>query len=245
MQKHEITRMRKDAVRRTLQVASKEHITPRLLRIVFRSDALQGFDSPSPDDHIKIFLRASDNEKPISRDFTPRAWDLEAGTLTIDFALHAAGPATEWALAAQAGDRLEMGGPRGSTIVPDDFDWYLLIGDATALPSVGRRLETMRAGAPVDVFLLVADSAEQQDFSTTANCNVRWLTCAESSRDNVASLRAALETFHLRAGDGFIWIAAEEFVTRDLYTYFIEKRGHPKEWVKASAYWTDPQMKSK
>ena len=140
------------------------------------------------------------------------SWDLEAGTLTIDFALHAAGPATEWALAAQAGDRLEMGGPRGSTIVPDDFDWYLLIGDATALPSVGRRLETMRAGVPVDVFLLVADSAEQQDFSTTANCNFRWLTCAESSRDNVASLRAALEMFHLRAGDGFIWIAAEDIL---------------------------------
>jgi NADPH-dependent ferric siderophore reductase len=90
MQKHEITRVRKDSVRRTLQVAAKEHLTPRMLRIVFHSEALQGFDSPSPDDHIKIFLPANGDEKPISRDFTPRAWDLEAGTITIDFALHEA-----------------------------------------------------------------------------------------------------------------------------------------------------------
>ena len=241
MQKHQIKRMRRESVRRTLQVAAKQHITPRLLRIVFRADALQGFDSPSPDDHIKIFLPASGDEKAISRDFTPRAWDLEAGTITIDFALHEAGPATEWALAAQVGDRLEIGGPRGSTVVPDDFDWYLLIGDATALPSISRRLETMRIGVPVEVFLLVANSEEKQDFVTTANCNLHWSICSESSRDNAAALRSALETFDLRAGDGYIWIAAEAYVSRDLYSYFVEKRGHPKEWVKASAYWTDPE----
>ena len=84
MQKHEIIRIRKDVVRRTLRVAAKEYITPRMLRIVFQSDDLQGFDSPSPDDHIKIFLKSSGDEKPISRDFTPRTWDLEAGTITID-----------------------------------------------------------------------------------------------------------------------------------------------------------------
>jgi NADPH-dependent ferric siderophore reductase len=172
MQKHEITRMRKDVVRRTLRVFAKKHITPRMLRIVFQSDELHGFDSPSPDDHIKIFLPTSGDEKPLSRDFTPRAWDVEAGTVTIDFALHEVGRATEWSRAARAGDRPEVGGPRGSTVVQDDFDWYLLIGDATALPSIGRRLERVRTGVPVDVFALIADSEERQDFVTTANCDV-------------------------------------------------------------------------
>jgi NADPH-dependent ferric siderophore reductase len=242
MQKHEIRRMRKDVVRRTLRVVEKEHITPRMLRVVFQSDELQGFDSPSPDDHIKIFLPGSGNEKAISRDFTPRAWDLEAGTFTIDFVLHDAGPATEWARSAKPGDRLEIGGPRGSTVVPDDFDWYLLIGDATALPSIGRRLETMRHDVPVDVFILVADSGEQQDLLTTANCNIHWLECSESSRNDAATLRSALESFRFRAGDGFIWIAAEASVSRDLYSYFVEMRGHPTQWVKAAAYWTDPKI---
>jgi NADPH-dependent ferric siderophore reductase len=244
MQKHEITRIRRDSVRRTLRVATKEHITPRMLRIVFRSDDLQGFDSASPDDHIKIFLPSIGDEKPIARDFTPRAWDLAAGTFTIDFALHEAGPAIAWARAAQAADRLEIGGPRGSTVVPDDFDWYLLIGDATALPSIARRLESMRPEVPVDVFALIADSGERQDFPTSADCNVHWLICGESSRDDAATLRSALEAFRLRAGDGFIWIAAEASVSRELYGYFVETCGHPTQWVKAAAYWTEPQTES-
>jgi NADPH-dependent ferric siderophore reductase len=245
MQKHEITRIRKDVVRRTLRVAAKEYITPRMLRIVFQSDDLQGFDSPSPDDHIKIFLPSSGDEKPISRDFTPRTWDHEAGTFTIDFALHEVGRATEWARAAKAGDRLEIGGPRGSTVVADDFDWYLLIGDATALPSIGRRLERMRPGVVVDVFALIPDSEERQEFVTSAHCNVHWLLCSGSSLDHAATLRSALETFRLRAGDGFVWMAAEASVSRDLYTYLVEIRGHPKQWVKAAAYWTEPQFDSR
>nr|WP_246251703.1 siderophore-interacting protein [Ancylobacter pratisalsi] len=39
--------------------------------------------------------------------------------------------ASTWALAARPGDRLEIGGPRGSAIIPADFDWYWLVGDET------------------------------------------------------------------------------------------------------------------
>ena len=70
------------------------------------------------------------------RDYTPRRHDAEAGTLEIDFALHEAGPATQWAEQAKVGDLLGVGGPRGSFIVPTDFDWHLLIGDDTALPAI-------------------------------------------------------------------------------------------------------------
>ena len=75
------------------------------------------------------------------RDFTPRRFDSKTATLVIDFALHDAGPATRWALGARAGDRLEIGGPKSSKVVPDDFDGYLLVGDESALPAIGRRVE--------------------------------------------------------------------------------------------------------
>ena len=50
---------------------------------------------------------------------------------------HDGGPATSWAKAAVPGDTLEIGGPRGPTIVANDFDWFLLVGDETALPAIG------------------------------------------------------------------------------------------------------------
>ncbi len=44
---------------------------------------------------------------------------------------------------------LDIGGPRGLAVVPDDFDWYWLIGDETALPAIGRFIEGPPSRLPV------------------------------------------------------------------------------------------------
>ena len=132
--RHRIERVRQEPKRRRLTVASKERLTPSMLRLTFTSPDLADFSSPAPDDHIKLFL--PDPVHPgqeVMRDYTPRAFDAARKILTIDFAIsppqdgrpdgrpmHEAGPAKAWALAAQVGDRLEIGGPRGSTMVADD-----------------------------------------------------------------------------------------------------------------------------
>src|SRR5690606_18646134 len=92
-----------------------------------------------------------DNQRPIMRDFTPRRYDAARGVLEIDFALHESGPATDWAKQASPGQKLVIGGPRGSFILPLDFDWYLLIGDETALPAIARRLAELPKGSRVVV----------------------------------------------------------------------------------------------
>jgi NADPH-dependent ferric siderophore reductase len=209
-----------------------------MLRIGFQSSDLAGFDSPSPDDHLKIFLPAAEGDATVMRDYTPRAWDVANGTLTIDFAIHPQGPATEWATHAKVGDTLSIGGPKGSTIVTDDFDWYLLVGDATALPSIGRRLETLRSDVPVTVLALIADDGERQEFSTKASSQVHWLLTTGSVEQDASVLRTALQHIEIPKGAGFVWIASEASVARALYQYVIETRKHPKEWVKAAAYWS-------
>ncbi len=238
MSLHEITKVRKDVVRRSLRVRSTELLTPRMRRIVFESDELEGFDSPSPDDHIKIFLPANAGETPVMRDFTPRQWDIPNRTLTLDFALHESGPATEWARTAKPGDPLGIGGPRGSTVVADDFHWYLLVGDASALPSMARRLEGLREGVPVHVVAVVADSAEQQSLATRAAATTEWIVCMDDPRQQASALRDALAAWPFPEGDGFIWISAEASVARDLYTFVVDTWQHPAAWVKAAAYWT-------
>ena len=168
--RHQITRVRRESRRRVLRVASIEQLTPQMRRIHFTSSDLADFESLGVDDHIKLFIPNSlgANGKPCMRDYTPRAYNAAQGSITIDFALHQAGdeagPATAWALAAQPGAELEIGGPRGSMVVPDDFDWYLLIGDETALPSIGRRLEGLRTGVAVKTIVLVENDAERQEF---------------------------------------------------------------------------------
>jgi NADPH-dependent ferric siderophore reductase len=234
MQRHQITRVRHETRRRQLSLAAIEPLTPQMLRLRFTSPDLHDFVSAGYDDHVKLFFPNGDG-KPAMRDFTPRIFDTERGTLVIDFALHEAGPATQWAAAARVGDTLECGGPRGSTVVPDDFDWYLLIGDETALPAIGRRIEELRAGVPVASFVVSA-GGEPQSFPTRAAWTPRWIARGASS-DDAALLRTALADYDMPKGEGHVWIAAEASVARQLRSYIADERRQPREWIKAAGYW--------
>lgn len=228
--RHAIARIRHEVRRRAITLVAVERLTPHMLRLHFASPELHGFVSAAPDDHVKLFFGEE------MRDYTPRRFDPEAGTLVIDFALHEAGPATRWAMEARPGDTLGIGGPRGSTVVPDDFDWVLLIGDETALPAIGRRIEELRPGVPVTSFVLVPELADAQHFATAASWSGHW-AARGSSTDDAGLLLKAMQGFTLPRGEGFVWIAAEAQAARAVRRHVVETLGHPRAWMKASGYW--------
>ena len=238
---HSVIRLRREARRRLLSVTELRRVTPRMQRIAFQSPDLSDFESASPDDHIKLFVPTA---KPYGadveicmRDYTPRKFDRVTGTLVIDFALHEAGPATAWALQARCGDTLEIAGPRKSCVVADDFDWYLLIGDETALPAIGRRVEELRPGVRVTTVVAIETLAERQTFATSAVWTPLWIAREGQSAGDDQLLRHALADHEAPRGDGYIWIAAEATVARSLRSLVSDIWGHPREWTKISGYW--------
>jgi NADPH-dependent ferric siderophore reductase len=242
MQKHQIKRMRLETRRRTVTVAHIGHITSRMVRVTFTSDTLRDFNSPAHDDHIKVFFPAKGDQQNM-RDFTPRAFDADAGTLVVDFAVHDQGPSMQWVSSVRIGETIEIGGPRGSTVVPDDFDWYLLVGDETALPAIGRRVEELRIGVPVTTVITVADAGEKQIWQTQASWNPIWILRNEITTD-ASALRRALADCSMPPGEGMVWIAAETSVARALYEHVLNDRHHPRDWIKAAGYWTRGQSDS-
>lgn len=231
---HPIARVRHERRRRLLTVRSVGHVTPRMVRVTLGGDDLEGFVSLAPDDHVKLTF-PSKTGVPERRDFTPRSYDRSAGLLTIDFALHESGPASDWARTAEPGQTLEVGGPRGSLVVPHSFDWWLLIGDETALPAIGRRLEELPASAEAISVVGVTGPEEEQRFSTRARHKAVWVH--RETPDDPGPLLAALASLHLPQGDGFVFIAAEAKVARSLRDYVTHDRGHPMQWMRASGYW--------
>lgn len=237
---HNITRLRHELKRRQINVKEAFYTTPNMLRIVFTGDALADFVSPGADDHVKLFFPTPTGDAE-GRDYTPRAFDNAARTMTIDFAthegLHEAGPATSWAMNAKPGDMLQIGGPRGSTIISPSFDWWLLIGDETALPAIARRLEELPAGTKVKAILSVVSAADEQVFATKTQCEIVWLHRPTVQAANPGPLLDLLQATELPKGDGFIWIAAEGLVARAARDYLVTTRLHPLAWTKSSGYW--------
>jgi len=234
--KHSIERVRHETRRRELEVRRVRHLTPQMLRVTLGGEALQGFVSAAPDDHVKVFFPDT-GAQPIARDYTPRRVDLRAMELELDFVLHGDGPAAQWAASARPGQRLSIGGPRGSFVVADDFDWYLLVGDESALPAIGRRLEELRDDTRVRAIVEVTDAAEQQGLCSRATLEVSWLYRADAPAGEAEPLLSAVRGLTLPPGEGYVWIAGESHVARALREHLINERGLSKAWIKAAGYW--------
>jgi NADPH-dependent ferric siderophore reductase len=175
--------------------------------------------------------------KPEMRDYTPRRYDAAAGVLDIDFASHDAGPATTWAAGAKPGQTLGIGGPRGSFIIPTQFDWHLLVGDETALPAIGRRLEELPRDTRALVVAEIDGPAEEQKFSSAAPFEVVWVHRKTAAAGDPTLLLERLRAVKFPAGEYFAWIAAETQVARALRQYLVGERAVNKHWVKAAGYW--------
>ena len=254
--KHAITRVRHEPRRRLLTVRKVERLTPNMARVTLAGD-LTGFTSSAYDDHVKVFfplpgqsaptipeqgpngpVHAEGVERSPSRDYTPRRYDAARNELVIDFALHDAGPATDWATRAAPGQQLGVGGPRGSFVVPDDFDWYLFIGDETALPAIGRRLEELRAGTQAIVVAAVTGPEEEQAFESRADVKTIWVHRPLSQAEDPAPLLDAVRALTLpKTGDGYAWAAGKSQTAKLLRRHLIDERGLDKAWVKAAGYW--------
>jgi len=249
-------RVRHETKLRLLQVRDVSRPTPKMVRVVAGGGALTGFVSAAYDDHVKLFFPHPGEEKPVlptpspngpvypegvkrpaARDYTPRRYDAAANALTLDFVLHDAGPATAWAAQAQPGHFLGVGGPRGSFIVPDDFDWYLFAGDETALPAIGRRLEELPANTRILVVAEVADKKEEQQLARRASIEVRWLHRDGAAPGTTSLLQDALAGLSLPPGEGYAWVATEAATAKALRRHLVDERGLDKERVKAAAYW--------
>lgn len=259
MSKHESRRVMHEVRFRELQVLRVERLTPHMQRIVLGGAQLEGFYSGAPDDHIKLFfpndagelvfpIRGANGiefppgaEPSPMRDYTPRHYDAARGELTIDFVLHGDGPASLWASSASAGAVLGAGGPRGSFVVADDFDHYVLVADETGLPAVGRWLEEMPTSTSATVLVEIPDASDRQMLFTDAACEIRWFERDGANGASSSLLEDALRSLaalHRPApkGDTFYWIAAESRRARNMRLMLAE-RGVPKEWVRATGYW--------
>ncbi len=224
-----VQRVRHELKFRDLVVRRVDRVSPHLVAVTLGGESLADFTSPSFDDHVKVFIDTGGDE-PARRDYTPRRFDPVARELVLEFVLHGEGPASAWAETVVPGQPLRIAGPRGSFIVPTDYDWHLLVGDETALPAIARRLEELPAAARAFVILQVADPADRRPLPSAARVVLQWVA------DEDACL-AALRDFTLPPGEGYVWAAGEGGLMAELRRILVDEKGHDKRAIRAAAYW--------
>ena len=136
---------------------------------------------------------------------TIRRIDAGAGTLDIDFVLHAAsGPGGDWAKTAMAGARIGMAGPGGRSA--QTADWMLLAGDETALPAIARILEALPSTTRGLAIITVDSDREIVALQHPPAFEIRWLVRQSDSEGFAASV---MDVKVPEAGTRFCWAGAE------------------------------------
>ncbi|MFF8570203.1 SIP domain-containing protein [Streptomyces sp. NPDC015408] len=251
---------------REVEVVRIADLTPGMRRVTLSGEQLCAFTTPEGftrpafasrgfDDDLALYfshpglsdpvlpvqgeakLIVPKDPRPLSRAYTVRRWDPEAGELDVDFVRHGVGVGTTWAYRAAPGDRIHLSGPRTSKTLPAGTDWWLVAGDDTALPAIGRLLDELPADARAQVFVEIAEDAHRQELRELPGVDVTWLVRPGETSGTVSPLTGAVRGAGWWPGQAFVWLAGEHTAVRDIRRHLVEDRGVPKEDIDFTGYW--------
>lgn len=221
---------------RQLIVVRKALITPHMMRVTLGGSQMEGFPRDRASANCKLLL-PSDDLKPAVRTYTVRRHRCESAEVDIDFVLHAdQGPASNWALSVEAGERVGFAGPGRAKLVNNNADWFLFAGDMSALPAISANIEQLPQSAQGCALLEILAEDDRQPLDFPEGLQVEWLVNPEPCKSGSALCDAVMARPWL-PGRVAAWVAGESGTTKAIRRYLKQERNVPKEDLYASGYW--------
>ncbi len=228
---------------RTLEVIRSEPFTRNMLRITLGGPGLDDFPEGQEGGYVKLTLPPlPGTEKPTVRTYTIRNQRRTANgqEIDVDFALHGsqdeAGPATEWAMAAEQGQAIMVGGPGPAKPLPEGSAWYVIAGDMAALPAIGVNLEQLGRDARGTAYIEIQHEDDRQAIDCPPGIEINWLV------NPTPGEKGELLASHVRAAgwpeeDVYAWAACEFNSMRALRAYLREEKALGRDQLYISSYW--------
>lgn len=244
---------------RVMEVVSTTNITPHMRRVRLKGDDLQRYARGGL--HIRLLFPPKtvaepkwpvmgEDGRPVwpdgdyqltARVYTIRAVDVIAGHVDIDMVVHgddSDAPGSNWAMNTKPGDIVGMTGPGGGNAA-DAADWYLLAGDETALPAIGRIVERLPETARVLVRIEIDSAAEEQVLVSKANLDVQWLHRNGREAGTTTLLEDAVKAVDFPDPDSNlnVWVGCEFDAFRNIRSFIRKEKNIARDKHLVVAYW--------
>ncbi|MDW9379240.1 siderophore-interacting protein [Chryseobacterium sp. JV558] len=248
MEKSIITQAEKTKkIRSAFIVKNKQYLTPHLIRVVFEINEhqIELLANVRSGSNNKIFVPAEEGGVPLIRTYTNRKIDLENRELSIDFVAHGDnGPASAWASQAKSGDSLEIGMKESTRPLIPDADFYLLAGDATALPIICAIAEQFPPYVTAKIILEVTDKDDELILCSAANISIEWLH--NPHPEEGSRLAEVVKSVQFPSGvlKEYVYIAAEYATVQELRTHFKTTLQWDPHGLYICSYWKAGQAET-
>lgn len=217
-------------------VVGTAQVAPHCVRITMSAPTLFDDLLHAPTEWLRFwFPDPTGNTTEHQRAYTIVSTDADAGEFAIDVVIHEpAGPACQWATAAQPGMTIPVVSFGSSRFeIPEDLPaGFLLIGDTASIPAINSILAALPADVDVEVYLERHDPNDELiPLRNHPRRQLHWVDRADET-----SLAAAIEIRDW--SNWYAWAGPEAGSLKHLRKRLKEQFGFPKADVHAAAYWT-------
>ncbi|MHB9855628.1 siderophore-interacting protein [Streptomyces krungchingensis] len=216
-----------------LTVTDTEDVTEDYRRLSLTDGGLLAATGVHPTMWVRLWFENAG--KPHQRAYTLVDPDLEAGTFSMEFALHD-GIASDWARSAKPGDTIEATVQGTGFEQPSPAPSHVVaIGDPASLPAINSLL-TEIGSVPATVWFEGDDDA--LPFRTDpGRHDVRRVPRQDAGALLVERVKGELRDVLTGAEHPYVWIACDTRTTRALSSYVRKELGVPKDRLHALGYW--------
>lgn len=239
---------------RYIRVERSEQLSPHLQRVYFSSDDFSDFPTEDKGAHIKLFFPEDihlkpplpqrnaqakiiwpEGTKPITRTYTIRDFLVDEQLLLIDFVRHADfGTAADWSTQTKPGHILGMAGPGGRARFNVNADYWIFIGDLSALAMIAASLELLPTHAKGQVWIEVEDPKDCIELTHPDGIDIHWLV---QSQDVEQVVLTALDKLCWDTMQCSVSLAGENQRVVSLLNVFKHRYKLAKSHLYAVPYW--------
>lgn len=184
----------------------------------------------------KEWVLPAEHLRPKMRTYTHRSINLEKKELCIDFVNHGLnGPASAWANQATIGSELGIAMKASQKELYPEKNWYLLVGDATAIPVLSVILESLPPTATGTCIIEVHSKEDEQILQTNAEIDFIWLHNA--APEKASQLFNKVKTLALAETSKFAYVACEFKSVKSIRNYLRKEKNWTTDELYAFSYW--------
>ncbi|MFC8871476.1 siderophore-interacting protein [Streptomyces sp. NPDC057148] len=216
-------------------VTDAEDVTPDFRRLRLTDGGMLAATGVHPTMWVRLWFENAG--KPHQRAYTLVDPDPEAGTFSMEFALHE-GCASDWARAAKAGDTIEATVQGTGFEVPQPVPSRVFaVADPASLPALNSLLDAVGA-VPATIWFEGGGAEDGLPFRTDPKLHeVRTVPRRDAGAHLVARVTEELPELLRAAPEPYVWIACDTATTRALGAYVRKELGVAKQRVNALGYW--------
>ncbi|MFZ8199553.1 siderophore-interacting protein [Alteromonas portus] len=222
-------------------VKQSVQITPTMQRVYLGGEELRTFPAVTAGAYVKLMFDKNGNplSKPTEmsqiamRTYTVAHFDANKPEIVLDMVIHSSngktGPASAWATSAKPGDVITLAGPGSSKGLNEHYDWVLLAGDMTALPTIRNHLAALPSHAKGFAVIRIEDEKDAVTLKKPKGIKVIW--------EYESSLPYRLAQIDWLTGTPAVWVACEFSDMRTIRTWLKDEKAVAHGNIYISSYW--------